>query len=475
MRKTRIICTIGPATSSVETMKELIKNGMNVARFNFSHGTHDTHREMANKMKQAIKETNSPVALMLDTKGPEIRIKKFKNEIVELKEGQKFTMTTRDIDGDETIVAVTYSDLPKDVKVGGRILVDDGLVELLIEEIQDTDIHCKVLNSGILKNNKGVNLPEFDVNLPALTQKDIDDVKFAIAEGFHLVAASFIRSAADVRQIQKVLKENNGSHIQIMAKIENHQGVNNIDEILKVVDYVMVARGDLGVEINPEEVPLVQKALIQKSNAAGVPVVTATQMLESMIEKPRPTRAETNDVANAIFDGTDAIMLSGETANGKYPIEAVSMMARIALKIEESIDYNTKIKAASSDGVMSPTDAIGYASSTIARDIGANAIITLTESGFTARMISKFRPFTPMISITPNEVVYKQMALIWGATPLMTGKATNINELLEYALETALSSGLVQNGDKVVIVSGMPVGVAGTTNNIRVHVMGEQV
>ena len=475
MRKTRIICTIGPATNDLETMKELIQSGLNVARFNFSHGSHDSHREMANKMKQAANELNAPVALMLDTKGPEIRIKTFAKETVELKEGNKFTLTTREIEGDTTQVSVTHTGLPKDVKKGGRILIDDGLIELLIDNITETDVECTILNGGTVKNNKGINLPEFDVSLPSLTEKDINDIKFAIKEGFHFIAASFIRSADDVLQIRKILNENGGSYIEIMSKIENHQGVYNIDEILKVTDSIMVARGDLGVEILPEEVPLVQKTLIRKANKAGKPVVTATQMLESMISKPRPTRAETSDVANAIFDGTDGIMLSGETANGKYPVESVKTMANIAIKTEESVKYYTNLRDVSKNELLSSTDAIGYAASAIAKDIGAKAILALTESGFTARMISKFRPEIQIISITPNVLSYKKMSLTWGAIPLLVDEAHESKQLLKISLEAAIKNAGLKEKETVVIVSGMPVGITGTTNNIRVQVIGEEI
>lgn len=474
MRKTRIICTIGPSTNEVEIMKNLIEAGMNVARFNFSHGTHETHRDIANKIKKASLELNAPIALMLDTKGPEIRTKSLKEEAVTLQEGSSFILTIKDIVGDETIASVTHQGLPKDVQAGGKILIDDGLIELLINEVTETDVICTVINSGILKANKGINLPDFDVSLPSLTEKDINDIKFAIYEGFHFVAASFIRSASDVVQIRNVLNQNGGSHIKIISKIENHQGVDKIDEIIEASDAIMVARGDLGVEISPEEVPLVQKNLIRKCNRAGKPVITATQMLESMITKPRPTRAETNDVANAIFDGTDAIMLSGETASGKYPIEAVTTMARIATKIEESIEYN-KIFKNKSEEVLSPTDTIAYAASTIARDIKANSILALTASGFTANMISKFRPNVQIFTITPNENVYRQNSLVWGSVPILAKKIKDPKELMIHSLEVAEQNGYIKKGDTIVIVSGMPVGVSGTTNSIRVHIVGQQV
>lgn len=471
MRKTRIICTLGPATATMEKMKALIEAGLNVARFNFSHGDHESHKEMADKFKQAAKEMDSPVALLLDTKGPEIRIKTFKEGRAELEKGKTFTLTSNEVEGTESIVSVTYPGLAEDVRVGGIILLDDGLVELKVESTTATDVVCTVMNSGVIKDKKGVNLPDVSVKLPALTEKDISDIKFAIREDFHFIAASFIRSADDVRQIRKVLRENGGGHIQIMSKIENHEGVKNADEIIEESDSIMVARGDLGVEINPEEVPIVQKNLIKKANRAGKPVVTATQMLESMITKPRPTRAEANDVANAIFDGTDAIMLSGETANGEYPTEAVTMMARISQKAEESIEYYKNIRS-QNEGRISPTDAISYATSHITQDIEASGILTLTTSGFTARMVSKFRPFAPIITITPNEIVYRQMSLVWGAIPILVVEAESKRELLEMSVAAAVEKTSLKEGDVIVIVSGMPLGVSGTTNNVRVHVIG---
>lgn len=473
-RRTKIICTLGPASNTIELMKGLIKNGLNVARFNFSHGTHDSHRELANTMKKASKELGIPVALMLDTKGPEIRTKAISTDIIQLKEGNKFILTTEDIVGDEKRVAVTHTNLPNDVKVGGRILLDDGLIALKIEAINGSDVECTVLNGGVLKANKGVNLPDVAVSLPSLTEKDISDIKFAITEGFDLIAASFVRSASDVTEIKKILKDNGGSHIKIMSKIENREGVDNIDEILQVTDSIMVARGDMGVEIDPEEVPLVQKALIKKANKLGKPVVTATQMLESMIQNPRPTRAETSDVANAIYDGTDAIMLSGETAGGKYPLEAVKMMNRIALKTEESLNYNKRSSPKEEDNTTA-TDGISYASTAIAKSINAKAIFTLTSSGFTASMISKFRPETPIIAITPSEVVYRQMNLVWGAIPILIEEAKDPKDLLNMSLEAVKFTKHVKEGDEVVIVSGLPLGIPGTTNNLRVYKIGDQL
>ena len=395
MRKTKIVCTLGPATNDVEIMKQLIQNGMDAARINFSHGTYETHAETIAKLKQAREELNAPIPLILDTKGPEIRVKTFKEDKVRLEEDATFTLTTRDVEGDVNIVSVTYADLPKDVHRGSRILIDDGLIELKVEDITETDVVCKVINGGVVKSRKGVNLPGVEVNLPSLMEKDIEDLKFGVENGFDIVAASFIRSAEDVLKIRRVLEENGGGQMHIISKIENQQGVENIDKILEASDGIMVARGDLGVEIPPEEVPLVQKILIAKANRIGKPVITATQMLESMVHSPRPTRAEANDVANAIFDGSDAIMLSGETAAGAYPLEAVATMARIALKAESAVDYAAKLANTTEPARVNITNAISMAACATAAELKTAAITTVTKSGFTARMISRYRPACP--------------------------------------------------------------------------------
>jgi len=475
LRKTKIICTLGPATNTVEKIEELIDAGMNLARLNFSHGTHESHRDLADKLKRAREAKNVPVALVLDTKGPEIRVKKFENGTIELEKDQKFTLTTRDIVGDNTIVAVNYEGLPRDLQVGNRVLVDDGLIELIVESIEGEDIHCVVKNSATLKDNKGVNTPDNKVTLPSLTEKDKEDIVFGIKEGFDFIAASFIRSKADVNQIRKVLRDNGGDHLMIIAKIENREGVNNLDEILEVADGIMVARGDLGVEISAEEVPLVQKSMIRKSNAIGKPVVTATQMLESMIVNPRPTRAEVSDVANAIFDGTDAIMLSGESANGAYPIEAVSTMSRIAEAAEVSIDYYKELKHRAKDMKSTVTDAISYAASAITSEVGAVSILTVTNLGFTARMLSKRRPYVPIVALTDKDYVQKQMNLSWGVVPVLVDNITNRKEVFAEAVDEAAKRDLVKNGDTIVIVAGMPLGKTGATNNIRVHEVGQSI
>lgn len=473
MRKTKIVCTLGPATNDVEIMKQLIHNGMDAARINFSHGTYETHAETIAKLKQAREELNAPIPLILDTKGPEIRVKTFKEDKVRLEEDATFTLTTREVEGDVNIVSVTYADLPKDVHRGSRILIDDGLIELKVEDITETDVVCKVVNGGVVKSRKGVNLPGVEVNLPSLMKKDIEDLKFGVENGFDIVAASFIRSAEDVLKIRRVLEENGGGQMHIISKIENQQGVENIDKILEASDGIMVARGDLGVEIPPEEVPLVQKILIAKANRIGKPVITATQMLESMVHSPRPTRAEANDVANAIFDGSDAIMLSGETAAGAYPLEAVATMARIALKAESAVDYAAKLANTTEPARVNITNAISMAACATAAELKTAAITTVTKSGFTARMISRYRPACPLIASTSDETVWRQMNLIWGCKPMLYTGELPRGGVFDTALEIAVKSGLLKNGDTVVSALGMPLGFSGATNTLRVDIVGD--
>ena len=473
MRKTKIVCTLGPATNDVEIMKQLIQNGMDAARINFSHGTYETHAETIAKLKQAREELNAPIPLILDTKGPEIRVKTFKEDKVRLEEDATFTLTTREVEGDVNIVSVTYADLPKDVHRGSRILIDDGLIELKVEDITETDVVCKVINGGVVKSRKGVNLPGVEVNLPSLMEKDIEDLKVGVENGFDIVAASFIRSAEDVLKIRRVLEENGGGQMHIISKIENQQGVENIDKILEASDGIMVARGDLGVEIPPEEVPLVQKILIAKANRIGKPVITATQMLESMVHSPRPTRAEANDVANAIFDGSDAIMLSGETAAGAYPLEAVATMARIALKAESAVDYAAKLANTTEPARVNITNAISMAACATAAELKTAAITTVTKSGFTARMISRYRPACPLIASTSDETVWRQMNLIWGCKPMLYTGELPRGGVFDTALEIAVKSGLLKNGDTVVSALGMPLGFSGATNTLRVDIVGD--
>lgn len=473
MRKTKIVCTLKFATNDVEIMKQLIQNGMDAARINFSHGTYETHAETIAKLKQAREELNAPIPLILDTKGPEIRVKTFKEDKVRLEEDATFTLTTREVEGDVNIVSVTYADLPKDVHRGSRILIDDGLIELKVEDITETDVVCKVINGGVVKSRKGVNLPGVEVNLPSLMEKDIEDLKFGVENGFDIVAASFIRSAEDVLKIRRVLEENGGGQMHIISKIENQQGVENIDKILEASDGIMVARGDLGVEIPPEEVPLVQKILIAKANRIGKPVITATQMLESMVHSPRPTRAEANDVANAIFDGSDAIMLSGETAAGAYPLEAAATMARIALKAESAVDYAAKLANTTEPARVNITNAISMAACATAAELKTAAITTVTKSGFTARMISRYRPACPLIASTSDETVWRQMNLIWGCKPMLYTGELPRGGVFDTALEIAVKSGLLKNGDTVVSALGMPLGFSGATNTLRVDIVGD--
>ncbi|MCL2169751.1 MAG: pyruvate kinase [Defluviitaleaceae bacterium] len=472
LRKTKIVATIGPASWELETIKKLIGAGMNAARLNFSHGSHESHAQTVERIKQARAELNEPVALMLDTKGPEIRIKSFEEGEVAVERGQKFTLTPRQTSGTNEIVSVTYPDLYNDVSVGSKVLIDDGLIELRVVNITDTgDVECVVVNGGIIGSNKGINLPEAYVSLPSLTQQDIEDIKFGIEQDFDYIAASFIRTPKDVLEIRQVLEDNGGSRILIIAKIENREGVDNLKSILEVCDGIMVARGDMGVEIPPEEVPIVQKHMIRQANLVGKPVITATQMLESMVSSPRPTRAEANDVANAIFDGTDAIMLSGETAKGEYPVESVKMMDRIAKQTESSIEYNENLKKRGGH-VVNITNAITYAACTIAADLEATCITTVTNSGFTARMVSKFRPACPALAVSANERVWRQMSLLWGIVPYFSKMVHSDDELFGLAAQSALDRGLAKNGDVVVVVAGVPVGVSGSTNLVKVHVLG---
>lgn len=473
MKKTKIICTIGPASENTEILQQLMESGMNAARLNFSHGNYEEHGKRIDTIKTLREKLNKPVAIMLDTKGPEIRTGNFREGKVELKEGQSFTFTTRDVIGDDGICSISYENLPGDLKVGDIILVDDGLVGFKVEKIESTEICCIVMNSGTISNHKGVNVPGVPIALPALTQKDIEDIQFGIQKGVDLIAASFIRKASDVISIRRVLEKNNGSKIQIISKIESRQGVNNIDEIIKFSDGIMVARGDLGVEIPVEEVPLVQKMIIEKCNRAGKPVITATQMLDSMMRNPRPTRAEVTDVANAIFDGTDCIMLSGETAGGKYPLEAVKTMARIAVRTEQSLNYDEILEKRKLTKAENVPNAISYAACTTASELGASAIITATQSGHSARMVSKNRPKSPIIAVTPFDAVARKLSVSWGVYPLLTDKMESTDELIEVSVDKAIQSGYVKKGELVVIAAGIPVGFTGTTNMLKVHIAGD--
>ena len=471
IRKTKIVCTMGPNLFEKHLIAPLMKAGMNVARFNFSHGTYETHQHYYDEVCRIRDELGLPVATMLDTKGPEIRVRSFKNGRVTLQNGQLFTLTTDEVEGDEERVSITYKELPQDIAVGSSILIDDGLIGMQVERIDGADIVCRVLNGGVVSNNKGVNIPNAHLSMPFISEKDHQDILFAIKNGYDFIAASFTRCADDIMQIRHILQENNCQTINIIAKIENMEGVENIDEILRVVDGVMVARGDLGVEVPLEDVPSLQKKLIQRGIAAGKPVITATQMLDSMIKNPRPTRAEATDVANAIYDGTSAIMLSGESAVGAYPVEAVETMVRIALRAEADMDY---IRRFSRDTSASTdvTNAISHATVTSAHDLNASAIITVTKSGSTARILSRYRPACVIVGCTTEKHVWRQLALSWGTVPLMIAEESNTDDLFEHAVDAAVQNGLVHDGELVVLTAGVPLGISGTTNLMKVHVVG---
>ena len=471
MRKTKIICTLGPSTDKEGVLRELVANGMNVARFNFSHGSHEEHLGRLEKLKSIREELGKPVAALLDTKGPEIRLKDFKNGTEMLEAGQMFTLTTREVEGTKEICSITYKDLPQDVQPGGTIMLDDGLIKLQIQTVNDTDIVCKVLNSGKIKNKKGVNVPGVHLSMPYMSQRDRDDIIFGAQQGFDFIAASFVRTAQDVYDIRNLLNEYD-SDIRIIAKIENREGVNNIDSILAAADAVMVARGDLGVEIDFTELPGIQKTIIERSFSFGKPIVTATQMLDSMIVNPRPTRAEISDVANAIYDGTSAIMLSGETAAGAYPVEALKTMSAIAERTEQENHSRFAPLTESTNGKISVSDATAHAACLTAKDVNAAAIVTVSESGNTARLLSKYRPEQPIIACVMKEQVQRQLALSWGITPLMMSLAHSTDELIEMSTSLAKENGYLHNGELAVVTAGVPVGVSGTTNMIKIHMVG---
>ena len=474
MRKTKIICTLGPAVDSEDMIRSLIRGGMDAARFNFSHGTHDSHLAMLTKLKTVRDSMSRPVATILDTKGPEIRIRSFSQPSVTLERGSTFTLSTQDRTGDQSGVSVTYADLHREVKAGDLILVDDGLIALRVDRVEGTDIVCTVENGGTLSSNKSINIPGAHIHLPALTDKDIDDIRFGVENDFDYIAASFVRRASDVEAVRQVLHECGGDEIDIIAKIENQEGVDNIDEIIAAADGIMVARGDLGVEIPAAKVPVIQKQIIRKGIEAGKPVITATQMLDSMIRNPRPTRAEVSDVANAVFDGTSCVMLSGETAGGKYPLEALSSMNEITQEAENSIDYWKRFQK--ERVLLSPsiTDAITHTCCLTARDLQAKAIVAATNSGRTARLICRFRPACPIAALTMTEKVRRQLAISWGVYPYLTGQVNSTDRIFSLAAECALKEKLVQNGDTVVITAGVPLGRGGsTTNLIKAHIIDE--
>ncbi len=475
MRKTKIVCTLGPASNDKETLLEMAEKGMDVARFNFSHGDHQEHKHRMDLIKEIEQEINRPLGIMLDTKGPEIRTGDLAEGEVELKQDDKIILTTEKVEGTAEKVTVQYQGLPEDLKPGNMILVDDGLIELEVEEIEGSEVFCRIVNGGTLGSRKGVNLPGVNVQLPALTDKDRKDIHFGVEQGVHFVAASFVRKASDVIEIRKLLEEAGAEDTKIIPKIENEEGVENIDDIIEVSDGIMVARGDLGVEIPAERVPIIQKQLIRKCNEAAIPVITATQMLDSMIRNPRPTRAEASDVANAIFDGTDAIMLSGESAAGKYPVRSVETMARIARETEDSISYTRKIAGIKEPSSNTATEAISYASCETAVNLEAQAIITATGSGLTARKVAKYRPPIKIVAVTPNARVQHFLTLSWGVYPLVSAVTDSTDEMIENATQVALERGLVKDGDMVIITAGAPVGIPGTTNLIKVDVVGKPV
>ncbi|MDR1392271.1 MAG: pyruvate kinase [Clostridiales bacterium] len=472
LRKTKIVCTLGPSTDKTEILEEMVKVGMNVARLNFSHGIYDEQKKRLDEVKTVSRKLGIPVATLLDTKGPEIRLGCFKNKQVELMQGQIFRLTTNEIEGDEESVFVTYSGLPNDVSVGTTILIDDGLIELVVEKLTEKDISCKVLNGGFISDRKGVNVPNVKLNMDYISEKDKNDIIFGIENDFDFIAASFVRNVNDIFDVRRILEENGGEDIQIIAKIENYEGVSNIDDIVKASDGIMVARGDLGVEIDFEELPQIQKKLIESGYKAEKKVITATQMLESMIKNPRPTRAEVSDVANAVYDGTSAVMLSGETAAGKYPVESLRTMSKIVTEAEKDINYIKRFNENKLSVSSSISHAISHATCTTAHDLNVSAIIVVTKSGYTARAISSFRPASTIVSAVTSEKVCRQLALSWGVYPIMAKEQQSSEELYEHAVEKAIETNFIENGDLVVVTGSSTVGISGTTNTLKVHLVG---
>ena len=475
LRKTKIICTLGPAVDNEDMIRALIRTGMNAARFNFSHGSHEEHLNRLNLLKSVRDSMGRPVAAILDTKGPEIRIRSFETKSISLEAGDSFTLTTREVQGNGSLVSVTYPELHKEVSVGQEILIDDGLVALKVEEINGQDIRCVVENGGALSANKSINIPGVHIHLPALTEKDVSDIRFGVENDFDFIAASFVRRAADVQAEREVLDRFGGQEVRIIAKIENQEGVDNIDEILEAADGIMVARGDLGVEIPAAKVPILQKQIIRKGLQAGKPVITATQMLDSMMRNPRPTRAEVSDVANAVFDGTSCVMLSGETAGGKYPLEALTAMVNIVEEAEQSIHYWRQFEKRRVIPASNINDAITHTCCLTAKDLEAKAILAATNSGRTARMICRFRPACPVAALTMHEKVRRQLAICWGVIPFLTGEVTSTDRIFSLSAEVALKERLVQNGDTVVITAGVPLGKSGSTNLIKAAIVNEEL
>ncbi|MFD1707947.1 pyruvate kinase [Siminovitchia sediminis] len=475
MKKTKIVCTIGPASENPEILEKFIESGMNVARLNFSHGNHEEHRERIKNIRQAAEKTGCEIGILLDTKGPEIRTHDMENGAIELEAGSELVISMREVLGTKEKISVSYEGLIHDVQPGAKILLDDGLIELKVTHIdkEKQEIITSVLNHGVLKNKKGVNVPGVSIKLPGITEKDAKDILFGVEQNVDFIAASFVRRAADVLEIRQLLEASGVPEMNIIPKIENQEGVDNIDEILEVSDGLMVARGDLGVEIPAESVPMVQKRLIKKCNEAGKPVITATQMLDSMQRNPRPTRAEASDVANAIFDGSDAVMLSGETAAGSYPVEAVQTMNNIAVEAEKALNHKEILSYMSKNHEHNMMDAICQSVTHTAINLGVNAIVAPTESGHTARMISKYRPQAPIVAVTSSVEVTRRLTLVWGVSPQLGEKVSSTDEMLELAVTESLNSGLVKHGDLIIITAGVPVGEAGTTNLMKVHVVGD--
>lgn len=471
MRKTKIVCTLGPATDHEDVLRQMMIEGMNVARCNFSHGTYEDHKKRMDMVKKLRKEVGRPVAILLDTKGPEVRVRNFKEGKVTLEEGQLFTLTSEDVEGTKDIVSVTYNRLYEDLEVGMRVLIDDGLIEMKVEKVDKSNIVCRVINGGVVSDHKGVNVPDVDLSMPYISDKDREDILFGIEQDVDFIAASFVQKKEDIIQLRKLLQKNGGESIRIISKIENAQGVANIDDIIEASDGIMVARGDMGVEIPYEEVPVIQKKIIKKVYRTGKQVITATQMLESMIKNPRPTRAETTDIANAVYDGTSAIMLSGETAAGAYPVEAVKTMVRIAERTEKDVDYRKRFFQNERSTEPDITDAICHASCTTALDLNAKAIVTVTKSGRSARMIARYRPMSDVISCATTEKVCRQLSLTWGVTPLLIKEEKEVFNLFDKAIQAAEKMKLLEKGDLTVITSGVPIGVSGTTNMMKVQIV----
>ncbi|SFR93421.1 pyruvate kinase [Anaeromicropila populeti] len=469
MKKTKIICTLGPSTEKPGVLEQLAEAGMDCARFNFSHGDHEEHGKRFEALKKIREESGRPIAALLDTKGPEIRLKDFKEGKVFLEKGQKFTLTTREVEGTGEIASITYKGLPMDVKAGTIILVDDGLIEMVVEEKNETDIICKVLNEGPVSNKKGVNVPNTRLSMPYLSEKDRDDIIFGIKMGYDFIAASFVRTAEDVLEIRKIFEEYQCDKIKIIAKIENKEGVDNIDDIIKVADGIMIARGDMGVEVPGQDVPAIQKRIIKKVYQAGKQVITATQMLDSMQKNPRPTRAEISDVANAIYDGTSAIMLSGETAAGKYPVEALQMMVSIAVATENDIDYKKRFLETGPVKDNSIREAISHSTVMTAHDLDAEAIISVTMSGSTARRVVKYRPNTQVFGCSTRDYVCRHLNLAWGVIPILVEEKNDTFELFDHAIDKVIEAGYLKPGDITVITAGVPLGESGTTNLIKVQ------